>query len=337
MTKDIKDIIKAIGNKNAAFIPDSEFYGERELITTDIPIVNVALSGSITGGLSSGLTIFAGASKSYKTMLSLQCAKAYLDKYPESSMFFFDAEHGASMDYFLSVGIDVSRVIHIPVSAVEEFKNQCYALLNTIERGYKCFIFLDSLGALASNKTIEDTNEGKNTADMTRPKAINLVARLITPLLNVKDIPCVIVNHIYESMDKYVPAKMGGGNGIMYASNTVLFISKTKIKEGTELEGYTFNIKIEKSRYIKEGKSLGFDVLYDEGVQRLSGISELALEYGSLTQGGGWYTQKNMLTGEVIGDKMRSSSGRYTQILEDLLTDIDFQKFVERKFKLAYI
>lgn len=336
MTKDIKDIIKAIGNKNAALVNNSEFFSETNYTSTAIPIVNVALSGSLTGGISSGLTIFAGASRSYKTLLGLHCAKAYLEKYPDAHLFFYDSEFGSSLSYFTSVGIDISRVVHIPVNSVEDFKNQAYALLNTIERGYHAFIMLDSLGALASNKTIEDSMENKNTADLTRPKAVNLVARLITPMLNTIDIPCIIINHIYESLDKYVPSKMGGGNGIMYAANSVLFISKTKIKDGIELSGYTFNIKIEKSRAIKEGKALSFDVLYDRGVERLSGISELAQEYGIVKSGGGWFSQIDLATGEVIGDKMRSTSERYTQILEDLLLDNNFQKFVEKKFKLVY-
>jgi RecA/RadA recombinase len=334
--KTTKELIKAIGNKNANYIPDSEFYGQRTLIKTSIPIVNIALSGSINGGLSSGLTVIAGASKSYKTVLSLTCAKAYLDLYPESVLFFFDAEYGASLSYFNSVGIDINRVVHIPVTSVEEFKIQSFALLNTLERGYKCFMLLDSLGALASEKTILDTTESKNTTDLTRPKAINLVARLITPLLNSKDIPCIFINHLYDSMDKYTPQKMGGGNGILYASNTVLYISKTKIKDGSELEGYTFNIKIEKSRYIKEGMGLSFDVLYDDGVQPLSGVAELAIEYGVLTQGGGWYTQKDPTTGEVIGEKMRASAPRFTKILEDLLLDQSFDNFVQKKFKLVF-
>jgi RecA/RadA recombinase len=239
------------------------------------------------------------------------------------------------MDYFTSVGIDTTRVVHIPVVSVEEFKNQAYALLDNIERGYKCIMLLDSLGALASNKTIEDTTANKNTADLTRPKAINLVARLITPQLNVKDIPMIVINHIYESMDQYTPAKMGGGNGIIYAANTAFIITKTKIKDGQELEGFTFNLNIFKSRYVKEGKVLSFDVLYDKGIQRLSGILELAVEFGAIKQGGGWYTYVGE-DGEPIGSKMRSSSTELETILTGLLECDKFKKFVEKKYKLVY-
>lgn len=334
--KTTAEILKGLNNKSAAFLDDSVYYGERELISTSIPIINVALSGSLEGGLSTGLTLVGGASKSYKTVLSLHCAKGYMDKYPEAPLFFFDAEYGASMDYFTSVGIDTARVVHIPIVSVEEFKNQAYALLSSIERGYKCIILLDSLGALASEKTIEDTTDNKNTADLTRPKAVNLVARLITPQLNVKDIPMIVINHIYESMDKYVPSKMGGGNGIIYAANTAFIITKTKIKDGQELEGFTFNLNIFKSRYIKEGKVLSFDVLYDKGIQRLSGILELAIEFGAIKSSGGWYQYMNLETNEPIGSKMRSNSKELETILTGLLEYDKFKKFVEKKYKLVY-
>jgi RecA/RadA recombinase len=268
-------------------------------------------------------------------VLSLQCAKAYMDKYPEAPLYFFDAEFGASLEYFTSVGIDTSRVYHIPVVSVEEFKNQVYGLMSSIERGYKCIILLDSLGALASEKTIEDTTENKNTADLTRPKAVNLLARLITPLLNTKDIPMIVINHIYESMDKYTPAKMGGGNGIIYAANTAFIITKSKIKDGQEIEGFTFNLNIFKSRYIKEGKVLSFDVLYDKGIQKLSGILELAVEFGYIKQGGGWYTYIGE-DGVQIGNKMRSSSEELENVLVELLDNIKFKQSVEKKYKLVY-
>jgi RecA/RadA recombinase len=336
-TPSVKDLLKAIGNKNAAIVDESEFYDKTDIITTSIPILNVALSGSLSGGISPGLTMIGGESKSYKTMMALTCAKAYLDTYEESKIFFFDCEFGASKEYFVSVGLDVSRIVHIPIVSIEEFRNQAVVLLNALERGYKAFILLDSLGALASNKSIEDAADQKNTADMTRSKVISGTMRLVTPLLNMKNIPCVVINHVYDSMDKYAGAIMAGGKGVMYASNTALLISKSQIKsDSKELEGYKFKIKIVKSRFIREGMSLDFDVLYEYGVQNDSGISELAVEYGVLSSAGGWWIEKDVTTDEPVGAKFRSSSERYTQILQDIQKNTDFQEFVKKKFLLSY-
>lgn len=336
-TPTTKELLKAIGNKNASIVSESEFYDEIDIVTTNIPILNVALSGSLSGGISPGLTMIGGESKSYKTMMALTCAKAYLDTYDESKLFFFDCEFGASKKYFASVGLDVERIIHIPVVSIEEFRNQVVALLNAVERGYKCCILLDSLGALASNKSIEDVAEQKNTADMTRSKVISGTMRLVTPLLNIKNIPCVVINHVYDSMDKYSGTVMAGGKGIMYASNTALLISKSQIKsDSKELEGYKFKIKIVKSRFIREGMSLDFDVLYEDGVQKDSGIAELAVEYGVLSSAGGWWIEKDITTNEPIGAKFRSSSERYTKIVQDIQKSTDFQEFVKKKFLLSY-
>jgi RecA/RadA recombinase len=335
----IKDIIRSIGNKHANSVSNSVFYDvDKEIITTELPLLNIALSGAIDGGLQTGLTLIGGESKCYKTMMALTCAKSYLEKYPESYLFFFDCEFGASTDYFRSVGLDTERIIHIPVVSIEEFKNQSIALLKSLDRGDKAFIILDSLGALASNKSIEDADERKDSTDMTRAKVISGAMRLLTPQLNLKDIPCVIINHIYESMDKYTAPIMGGGKGVMYAANTVIFLTKTPIKTDEKIKeiiGYTFKINIVKSRYIKEGRKLEFDVMYDEGVRRLSGISELAQEYGVITTSGGWYTEVDLNTKESIGAKFRSSSERYTEILERLLDDPKFNSFVQKKYKLV--
>lgn len=196
---DLLKRLKGAGSiKTAEVLSESAFFNKKDVIPTNLPILNIAFSGSLKGGLIPGLTIFAGESKSFKTLLGLYCMKAYLDKYPEGIAILYDSEFGITPEYLTANGIDASRVLHIPVEHVEQLKFDVVQRLEEIKRGDKVFILVDSLGNLASKKETEDAMNEKSVADMSRAKAIRSFLRIITPHLTMKDLPCVIVNHIYN-------------------------------------------------------------------------------------------------------------------------------------------
>ncbi len=118
-----------------AVLEDSKFFGAKDMITTSVPMINVALSGKLDGGLTPGLTVLAGPSKHFKTAFSLLMAKAYMDKYPDAVMLFYDSEFGTPQAYFDSFGIDTSRVLHTPITDVEQLKFDVVGQLNNLERG----------------------------------------------------------------------------------------------------------------------------------------------------------------------------------------------------------
>ena len=108
--------------KATEILSESKFFNIKKLIATDVPMVNVALSGSIDGGMSPGLTVLAGPSKHFKTSFALLMAGAYLREKKDAVMLFYDSEFGSPMSYFKTYGIDPSRVMHTPITNVEEFK-----------------------------------------------------------------------------------------------------------------------------------------------------------------------------------------------------------------------
>lgn len=204
-------MIKTGTVKGAAVFADSKFFNERDHVPTDLPILNIAFSGSLKGGLLSGLTVIAGMSKTFKTMLSLYCMKAYMDKYPEGIAILYDSEFGITPEYIASFGIDTSRVLHIPVKDVEELKFDLVSKLDEIDAKDKVFIMVDSIGNLASKKELEDAQNEKSVADMSRAKSIKSLFRIVTPYLTTKDIPCVVINHIYQTQELYSKAVVSGG------------------------------------------------------------------------------------------------------------------------------
>lgn len=197
--------------KDSAILSKSKFFSEKDMIKTEVPMMNVALSGDLNGGLTPGLTMFAGPSKHFKTAFSLLLAKSYLEKYEDAVMLFYDSEFGTPKKYFESFEIDMDRVVHTPITDVEQLKIDIMQQLNGVERSERLFIIVDSIGNLASKKEVEDALDGKSVGDMSRAKQIKSLFRMVTPHLTLKDIPMVVVNHTYKSIEMYSRDIVGGG------------------------------------------------------------------------------------------------------------------------------
>jgi RecA/RadA recombinase len=329
-------MLKAGSVKGSSVLSKSSFFGEKDPIQTELPIVNIAFSGSLHGGLIPGLTVIAGESKSFKTLLSLYCMKAYLKKYKDSIAMLYDSEYGITPEYLEGIGIDTDRVLHIPIEDVEQLKFDLTKRLNEIDKGDKVFIMIDSVGNLASRKEVEDAENEKSVADMSRAKQLKSLFRIVTPKVTGKDIPLVAINHTYKEIGLFPKNIVSGGTGIYYSANQIFIISKAQEKDGTDLAGFKFTINIEKSRYVKEKSKLPFKVLYDSGIQKWSSLFELALESGHLTKANqGWYNMVNMDTGEIIEPKRRAKDiEQDDEFFEGLVADPRFNNYIESKFKL---
>lgn len=330
-------MLKAGSIKSASVLSKSTFFNAREAIPTDLPILNLAFSGSLDGGLLPGLTVVAGASKSFKTMLSLYCMKAYLDRYNDGVAILYDSEFGITPEYLSSFDIDIERVLHIPITNVEELKFDLVQRLGEVEKNDKVFIMIDSIGNLASKKEVEDAENEKSVADMTRAKSLKSLFRIVTPHLTTKNIPCLAINHIYMTQEMYSKPIVSGGTGIYYSANQIFIISKSQEKDGDQLAGFKFTINIEKSRYVKEKSKLPFTVLFDSGIMKWSSLFDLAQESGHIIKPKmGWYQTVDMETGEISEKSYRAKDLENNDTyFSKLVQDKVFKEFVEKKFKLS--
>jgi len=330
-------MLKAGSIKSASVLSKSTFFNARESIPTDLPILNLAFSGSLDGGLLPGLTVVAGASKSFKTMLSLYCMKAYLDRYNDGVAILYDSEFGITPEYLSSFDIDIERVLHIPITNVEELKFDLVQRLGEVEKNDKVFIMIDSIGNLASKKEVEDAENEKSVADMTRAKSLKSLFRIVTPHLTTKNIPCLAINHIYMTQEMYSKPIVSGGTGIYYSANQIFIISKSQEKDGDQLAGFKFTINIEKSRYVKEKSKLPFTVLFDSGIMKWSSLFDLAQESGHIIKPKmGWYQTVDMETGEISEKSYRAKDLENNDAyFSKLVQDKVFKEFVEKKFKLS--
>ena len=320
-----------------AVLEDSKFFGAKDMIPTSVPMINVALSGKLDGGLTPGLTVLAGPSKHFKTAFSLLMAKAYMDKYPDAVMLFYDSEFGTPQAYFDSFGIDTSRVLHTPITDVEQLKFDVVGQLNNLERGEKVIIVIDSVGNLASKKELEDALNEKSVADMSRAKALKGLFRMITPYLTMKDVPMVVVNHTYMEIGMFPKAVVSGGTGIYYSADTIWILGRQQDKDGTEIKGYHFIINVEKSRYVKEKSKIPVSVSFDGGIQKYSGLLDIALAGNFVVKpNNGWYQKVDRSTGELIGGKVREKDTLNKEFWADILASAEFQKYIVDNFQIGH-
>jgi len=322
--------------KTTEVLAQSKFFAEKDMIPTAVPMINVALSGSVDGGLTPGLTVLAGPSKHFKTSFALLMAQAYMEKYPDSVMLFYDSEFGSPQSYFQQFDIDTNRVLHTPVANVEELKFDLIGQLEQLERGDRVVIVIDSIGNLASKKELEDALNEKSVADMSRAKALKGLFRMTTPYLTMKDIPLLAVNHTYQEMGLFPKAIVSGGTGIYYSADNIWIIGRQQEKKGTEITGYHFVINVEKSRYVKEKSKIPITVSWDGGVRSYSGLLDVALAGGYVTKpSNGWYAATDMETGEV-GSKVRYDQTLEAEFWQPIFEDTDFKEFIKKQYSIGY-
>lgn len=315
----------------------SDMFSDRDVIPTSVPMLNVALSGSLEGGLTTGITMFAGPSKHFKTAFALLMGSSYLNKYKDGVILFYDSEFGSGPSYFETFDIDTNKVIHTPIKDIEELKFDLSKQLSNLQRGERVIIIIDSLGNLASKKEVEDSMEQKSVADMSRAKAIKSLFRVVTPYLIEKDIPMIIINHTYKEIGMYPKDIVGGGTGPYYSADNIWIIGRQQEKTDGDVTGYNFIINIEKSRMVREKSKIPITVTFDEGIFKWSGFVELALESGWLVKPAkGWYSRHDKKTGETFDKKYRYDEiVNNNEFWEDFLKTTDFKDWIEHKFSLG--
>ena len=321
---------------NTEVLAESKFFNEKDMIATDVPMMNVALSGDPDGGLTPGLTVLAGPSKHFKTSFGLIMASAYLKKYPEAVLLFYDSEFGSPQSYFQQFDIDPERVLHTPITNVEELKFDIIAQMEGLDRDDKVIVMIDSVGNLASKKELEDAINEKSVADMSRAKALKGLFRMTTPYLAMKNIPLVAVNHTYKEIGLFPKDIVSGGTGIYYSADNIWILGRRQNKKGTEVTGYDFVINVEKSRYVKEKSKIPISVSWEGGVQNWSGLLDIALQGQYVSKpSNGWYCRVSRETGELLEPKVREAATLEADFWKPIFEETDFKDYLKQVYKIG--
>ena len=287
MTDFLKNVIKDVGNEYASLVIDGVEAGDVDsFIDTGSYIFNALLSGSLYGGLAANkITALAGESSTGKTYFLMGIVKNFLDKDPNAGVIYFESESAITKQMVVDRGIDPKRMVIMPVTTVQEFRTQTLKVLDSYLVQHESerkplFLCLDSLGMLSTTKEVEDTADGKETRDMTRAQVLKAAFRVLTLKLGRAKVPMVVTNHTYDVVGSMFPQKeMGGGSGLKYAASSIIYLTKKKEKDGTEVVGNIIHCKNHKSRLTVENKMVDVRLTYDKGLDRYYGLLELAAKY----------------------------------------------------------
>ena len=288
----LKQIIKETGNEYASVVSEGVEAGDVDsFIDTGSYMFNALLSGSVNGGLPSNkITAIAGESATGKTFFVLGMVKNFLDNNKDAGVIYFESESALTKKLIEDRGIDSERMVIMPVTTVQEFRHQALTILDKYNEQDEAdrkplLLVLDSLGMLSTTKEVEDTAEGKETRDMTRAQILKAAFRVLTLKLGRTKVPMIITNHTYDVVGAYMPMKeMGGGSGLKYAASTIVYLSKKKEKEGTDVVGNIIHCKTQKSRLSKENMIVDVRLRYDTGLDKHYGLVDLAVKHGIFKQ-----------------------------------------------------
>ena len=321
----LKDIVKEIGGEYtqlASEIDETETY-----VDTGSHIFNALVSGSIFGGVSGNkITAIAGETSTGKTFFSLAVVKNFLDNNPTGYCLYFDTEAAITKSLLEGRGIDTTRLVVVNVVTIEDFRNKTLKAVDLYLKKPKserspCIFVLDSLGMLSTNKEITDTLAEKDTRDMTKAQLIKGAFRMLTLKLGQANIPMIVTNHTYESMSLYGGKQMSGGSGLMYASSTIVYLSKSKEKDGTEVIGNIIKATTKKSRLSKENKQVEIRLFYDErGLDKYYGLLELGEIGGLWKNAAGRYEMdgKKIYGKEILKDPEKYFTPEVMQALDEI-------------------
>ena len=323
--------------KTSEVLSKSIFFSEKEMTPTEVPMINVALSGDPDGGLTPGLTVLAGPSKHFKTSFALLMAGAYLKQHSDAVLLFYDSEFGSPQSYFESFGIDTDRVLHTPITDVEQLKFDLVGQLENMDRNDKVIVVIDSIGNLASKKELEDALNEKSVADMSRAKALKGLFRMVTPYLAMKNIPLLAVNHTYQEIGLFPKAIVSGGTGIYYSADNIWILGRQQQKQGMEVKGYNFVINVEKSRFVKEKSKIPITVTWEGGIAPYSGLLDVALAGGYVQKPNvGWYCRVDMETGELVQPKVREKDTLQEEFWKPIFDGTNFKEFLKGHYQIGH-
>ena len=324
----LDDIAKQIGNDYATMVSDGIAAGDTaDFIDTGSYIFNALVSGSIYGGVPSNkITAIAGESSTGKTFFCLGIVKHFLDNNPDAGVVYFESESAISKQMIEDRGIASDRMLIVPVATIEQFRTQaCRILDNYVEqpedKRQPLMFVLDSLGMLSTEKEIADVAADKQVRDMTKSQLIKGAFRVLTLKLGKANVPMLVTNHTYDVIGSYVPTKeMGGGSGLKYASSTIIYLSKKKEKDGTEVVGNIIKCKAQKSRLTKENSQIETRLYYDKGLDRYYGLLELGERGGLWKNVAGRYEMngKKVYAKQILKDPETYFTTEVMQALDEI-------------------
>ena len=327
MTKIDKDVLKVFDkleklNPEAKFLSESALSTVNEWVDTGCMVLNAIISGSLYGGVPVGrITGFSGPSAAGKTYI----INKILANAQKKGMIpvIFDTEAAIDASSTTGVGLDSDQVKYVPVQTVEDCRNQISTFLDSVMEAKmrnKFIISIDSLGNLASQKELDDTEKGKTAMDMgTRAKGLKSMMRLLTFKAAQAGVTILFSNHTYDDPSAMFPTLVkaqSGGKGPVYLASVLVQLAKRDEKhdkaneddeilpEANKVSGTTLRALTVKNRFVPPFLECEAYLNFKRGLDKYSGLKEMAVNHGVIEQTGSTFvlpSEKDGVPGQKLG------------------------------------
>ena len=308
-------------------------------ISTGCTVLNLLFPGRLNGGIPlKKVSQIAAPSSLGKSFIGLKVAKNAQKQFG-MDVVILDTEFAFDFNFSGSVGVDPAKSLVIQDNQIESCQTKLISMLADLTQDEKdnLLVVIDSWGGLVTSKSMGDALDGKDVVDMTAARKKNNFARLLTGM----GVTVFVINQTYETMDQYNPLKPGGGNGIYFASSSIVMgTSKARDKDAQEIVGAVVTAKVLKGRFSREHSKLKFTIKHDGGIHPTSGIEDDLVEFGYLTKPTvGWYSrnfEKLGLEGEDRKWRMKEIHDNWGVFYKDVLKHPDVLKDFEAKYTHAH-
>lgn len=333
----LKKASSSMGDKYASIAADGIVGNEAtHMIDTGSYALNALVSGSVFGGLPSNKRLaFAGETSTGKTFFALESVYHFLNDYPDGNVVYFDTEKAVDEEMLENRGIDKERVLVSQPSTIEEFRTYAVKILDDYaaegDDAPKLLFVLDSMGMLSSEAEVSNMSEGKNVRDMQKSQLLKAAFRVLTLRLGLLNVPMIVVGHTYAKIGSFIPGQeIGGGSALKYAADYIITLTKAKLKNSTNQTGSIISATAWKSRKVREGTKVKTHLLFEKGLDRYSGLLEMAEAAELMVKSGKSYVLAT--TAEKVGSTaIKNNPEKY--FTQDMLERLDV--WIKENFSLS--
>ena len=263
--------------------------------------IAVSPSGSLTldlalgvGGYPKGRIIeIYGPESSGKTTFALH-AIAEIQKAGGRAAF-IDAEHALDPVYAKNLGVNINELLLSQPDTGEQALEICEALVRSEAIN---IVVIDTVAALVPQAEIEGEMGDSHVGLQAR--LMSQALRKLSGTINKTNTIAIFINQLREKVGVMFgnPETTPGGRALKFYSTIRMDVRRSEqIKQGDSVIGNKTTVKIVKNKVAPPFKTAVVEIMYGEGVSRVSEIIDLGVEAGIIDKSGAWYSYN----GEKLG------------------------------------
>ncbi len=246
------------------------------------------------GGIPKGriLEIY-GPESSGKTTLALHAAAEVQKK--GGTVVYIDAEHALDIGYARKLGIDTSKLLVSQPDCGEQALEICETLILS---GSVDLIVVDSVAALVPRAEID--GEMSDQQPGLQARLMSKALRKLTAISSRSQCSLLFINQIRMKIGVMFgsPETTTGGNALKFYASIRLDVRRIgSIKDSNDVTGNRTRVKVVKNKVAPPFREAEFDIIFNEGINKIGEIIDLGVEKGIVDKAGAWFSFK----GERLG------------------------------------